>query len=147
MVRGVRDKLTGQASQLRGKVSEVADPDGEDDASRRKDLAGGGTQLVAVRVPVQADHLGVLHVRHEPLLKCEAVGVEDLERYGDAVVPVRQTVLPAVRLERVGTRRVGQAGGAALRLEEHAGRHVDPPALHWVAEDAERVAVPAEVRG
>jgi hypothetical protein len=94
----------------------MADPDGDHHAPRRHGLAAGGAQLVAVRGALQPDHLGVLDLRHEPPLERQAVVEEGLERLGDAVVPIAKAVLMAVRLERVGTGRVRQAGGTALGL-------------------------------
>jgi hypothetical protein len=147
MVRGVRDQLSGQVGQPPRKMPEMADADGDDHALGRNQLTGGGLQLVAVRGTVQREHAGVLQVGYEPLLELEAIVGERLQRHGDAMLRVAQAVPLAVGPQRVGAGRVRQAGGAALGLEEHAGRHVRPPRLHGAAEDAEWHAVPAQMGG
>lgn len=146
MVRGVRGQLPGQAGQVLGNVGEVADP------TARPTLLALSASPAAFAThscpgPDRPPPPGGPPPRARTAAGTPDRTPERSPAGRDAVVPIGQAVLAAVRLERVGPGRVRQAGGGPVRLEDHTGCMFARQLSIGGAEDAEGPPVTAEMGG
>src|SRR5271166_1109821 len=89
----------------------------------------------------------LLEVRHEAALERATIIDEILEARGYAKIRIGDIPFAAIALEREAARRVIEAGGETIRLQQHAPRHLRGPSFHGLAENSVWNVAGRQVRG
>ncbi len=148
MVGGVRHQAAvGQPVQRLGHVGVRGQADGQHHRPAAEGLAGGQRDPEAGAAAVDAADGRALQRRYAPVLEPQPVADELGDRDGVLVSTGDPALGRPEVFEPVAAGRVGDGRGAGRGLQVHAGRHAVAPAVHRLAEDSDRDAVPGEVRG
>jgi hypothetical protein len=141
----VGGKLARQARQDFRRLVEMGDAHGEHHPPRQDDLAIVEGDPVAGLGRLKALDGARLQHRREPALEVEAIVQEGVQADRDRQVVIVDAPAGAVGRQGVVRRGRRQARGEAVRLEQHAARHVLPPSGERRSEYPEIRAQPRQM--